>query len=132
MYLFVYGTLKTGFHNNHYLSSADPIGEFKTEPRYRLFSNGYFPMMWEDAKDGYSVLGEIWDIDDDEVPAIDAHEVLYHRALIGIEDIDGLKSALAEPWDDPHKEVDEPEVYGYIYDAWPDEDLQECYSQWPP
>ena len=57
--------------------------------------------------DGYSVLGEIWNVDLYQMYVIDAHEALYHRAEIAVE-------------------VDLSPVYGYIYDAWPDHRLIEC------
>jgi gamma-glutamylcyclotransferase (GGCT)/AIG2-like uncharacterized protein YtfP len=112
MYLFVYGTLKEGHRNNHYLSNADLIGEFETEPHYRLFDNGNFPMMVEDREDGYSVLGEIWTVDEDDIDEIDFHEALYRRDIVEI------------------RNFEDEVVFAYIYNHRVYH-FQECYGQWP-
>ena len=39
----VYGTLKQGFGNNSLLADAEFMGEFKTEPKYSMYSLGGFP-----------------------------------------------------------------------------------------
>ena len=109
MLLFVYGTLKSGHRNNHYLEDQELIGEVETEPLYRLFENGYFPMMIKDNDDGYSVSGELWEVDEDILDELDAHEALYERQLI---EIDGYE-----------------EVYSYIYQFELD-DCMECYGAW--
>ncbi len=111
--LFVYGTLKRGFRNNHLLGNSKFLGVFETEPKYRLFENGYFPMMWEDDKDGYSVQGEVWEVNLFRAFMLDRHEELYHRAAIDIK-------------------ADLGPVHAYIYDAWPDPRLIECYHSWRP
>lgn len=39
--VFVYGTLKRGFHNyDHFLANARFIGEFKTAPNFLLYAPG--------------------------------------------------------------------------------------------
>lgn len=85
MYLFVYGTLKSGHRNNHCLESAKFIGAAITEPRYRLFDNGMFPMLVEDP-DGYAIEGEVWRVDRATLCEIDAHEQLYRRKRVDLED----------------------------------------------
>jgi gamma-glutamylcyclotransferase (GGCT)/AIG2-like uncharacterized protein YtfP len=110
MLLFVYGTLKRGFRNNFYLEDQDFVEEVDTRPLYRLFDNGYFPMMVEDLDHGYSVSGEIWEVDDDFIEIIDDHEMLYERKLIEIDGYD--------------------EVYAYIYVYGDLHSYQECYGTW--
>jgi gamma-glutamylcyclotransferase (GGCT)/AIG2-like uncharacterized protein YtfP len=39
----VYGTLKQGFGNNRLLAEAEFLGEFRTEPKYSMYSLGGFP-----------------------------------------------------------------------------------------
>lgn len=110
MYLFVYGTLKNGHRNNHYLEDQEFIGEFETEPMYRLFENGSFPMMIMD-RSGYSVCGELWKIHDDEViDELDLHEVLYERKEIFIQGFDDV-------------------VHAYIY-VCSLSGCKECYGIW--
>lgn len=41
--LAVYGSLKAGFHNHHYLKNAVFVGEFVTEPEYMMYSFHTFP-----------------------------------------------------------------------------------------
>jgi len=112
MYLFVYGTLKNGHRNNHYLENQEFIGEFETKPRYRLFENGSFPMMIRDKRDGYSVCGELWKIHDENViDELDIHEALYERQVISLKDFND----------------DVVESYIYLYDL---NGCEECYSIW--
>src|SRR5581483_12275143 len=89
IYLFVYGTLKQGHRNNHYLEDQEFICEAETKPLYRLFDNGSFPMMIEDGDEGYAVSGEIWEVDEEMIDEIDNHEVLYHRKRIKVEGFKG-------------------------------------------
>lgn len=61
MKIFVYGTLKKGYHNNQLLSRTD--SKFISEhilPGYKLFHAG-FPVAM--PSDGTSIKGEIWEID---------------------------------------------------------------------
>lgn len=111
MYLFVYGTLKEGLHNNHYLEDQELVGNAETKPYYRLFCNDTFPMMIKDKELGYSVSGEIWEVDEDIIDEIDRHEALYERRLIRVKNF-------------------KEEVWAYIYQGNLDES-QECYGEWP-
>jgi gamma-glutamylcyclotransferase (GGCT)/AIG2-like uncharacterized protein YtfP len=82
MLLFVYGTLKSGHRNNHYLENATLVdNEAETKECYRLFENGKFPALVPDG-DGYSVEGELWDVPDEDVEEIDLHEALYDREFV--------------------------------------------------
>ena len=110
VYLFVYGTLKEGYNNHHYLEDQEFVREAETKPKYRLFDNGLFPMMVEDT-DGYSVSGELWAVDEEIIDEIDTHEVLYERKLVKVK-------GFRQP------------VYAYIY-LHELADCQECYGQWP-
>src|SRR5581483_829958 len=111
MLLFVYGTLKEGYHNNHYLEDQTLIGEVETKPYYRLFCNDTFPMMIRDRRNGYSVRGEIWEVDEEIIDEIDRHEVLYNREIISVNK--GYKN-----------------VYAYLYQE-NVYDCMECYGEWP-
>jgi len=114
MYLFVYGTLKRGYHNNVYLTGQKFVGEAETEPCYRLFDNGLFPMLVED-EDGYSVSGELWRVTREATLEIDLHERLYNRRVVQIAD---------PPTDRP--------IFAYIYKEKIDDSLYECdCGVWP-
>lgn len=43
MILAVYGTLKKGFPNHHFLGDSPFIGNYITEPQYTMYSLGGFP-----------------------------------------------------------------------------------------
>lgn len=61
--LFVYGTLKRGGCNSHYMAGQDFIGQARTEARYRLVDCGGYPGLFPVNENGASVSGEIWDVD---------------------------------------------------------------------
>lgn len=66
-------------------------------------------MMVKDETKGYPVAGEVWQVSPTRVSILDMHEALYHRELIDVEELQN--------------------VQGYLFDAWPDPRLVECY-QW--
>jgi len=64
MKLFVYGSLKRGFSNHHFLAGQEFIGDARTVLRFRMFDCGGFPGVVEaDLEGGYQILGELWNID---------------------------------------------------------------------
>ena len=71
--LFVYGTLRKGQGRSTLLDGQKFLGEVKTEPDYRLYSNGAYPCLVE-AADGVSVQGELWEVHDDCLARLDAVE----------------------------------------------------------
>ncbi|CAN5816477.1 gamma-glutamylcyclotransferase [soil metagenome] len=62
--IFVYGTLKRGLSNSHYLSGQSFIGEARTEPCYRMVDAGGYPGMYRVEESGLSIKGEIWEVDE--------------------------------------------------------------------
>jgi gamma-glutamylaminecyclotransferase len=62
--IFVYGTLKRGLSNHRYLAGQRFVGEARTEPVYRMVDCGGYPGMFPVEKDGVSVRGEVWEVDD--------------------------------------------------------------------
>ena len=64
--LFVNGTLMKGLKLNKNLDGAEFMGEFTTEPCYRLFTiNDIHPGMFEVAEGGVAVAGEMYRMSDE-------------------------------------------------------------------
>jgi gamma-glutamylcyclotransferase (GGCT)/AIG2-like uncharacterized protein YtfP len=61
--IFVYGTLKHGGANHHYLAGQKFLGAARTVPGFRLFALGDFPGMVAVADDRSGVTGEVWQVD---------------------------------------------------------------------
>jgi gamma-glutamylcyclotransferase (GGCT)/AIG2-like uncharacterized protein YtfP len=91
MKVFVYGTLKSGKRRNFYLTrdNAKLLGEVKTEAKYMLYKPLFtdYPCMSE-CKQGISVEGELWEVTDETLAALDSVEGvphLFHRATIKLD-----------------------------------------------
>jgi gamma-glutamylcyclotransferase (GGCT)/AIG2-like uncharacterized protein YtfP len=117
MLVFVYGTLKRGLRLHYHIADQQFMGEANTEPLYELFNCGWYPGLVE-CRDGISIAGEIWEVDDagltilDEVEGVD--EQLFARRRV----------ALLEPFD-------QREVFAYFYlqDV---SNFEKCGPSWPP
>jgi gamma-glutamylaminecyclotransferase len=72
--VFVYGTLKRGGTNHHYIAGQQFVAEARTEPRFRLYELEGFPGMIVDPENGLSVQGEIWAVDDTALALLDELE----------------------------------------------------------
>lgn len=111
--LFVYGTLKRGRKNHRLIAGQEFIGPARTEPRYRLFDCGPHPALVAD-NDGIGVQGELYRVDEEELPDLDAFEevpTLFQREEIRLENVPGP-------------------VFAYLYV--PDVSrLKECGTIWP-
>ena len=63
--IFVYGTLKRGCSNAHYMTGQRFVAEATTEPLYRMVNCGGFPGLIDaEVGQGLSIQGELWDIDE--------------------------------------------------------------------
>lgn len=86
--LFVYGTLKKGHDNHHYLNGCDLIQEaVTTEPIYDLYSVkfGHYPCMVNNGS--YHIFGEVYNVDQNTLKNIDileGHPTFYTRKMIDI------------------------------------------------
>ena len=84
--IFVYGTLKRGCGNHHFLAGQKFAGEAHTAPGFRLFDLGGHPGMVLQPDDREGVAGEIWSVDDACLVRLDAlegiAEGLYHREAV--------------------------------------------------
>ncbi|MCV5331688.1 gamma-glutamylcyclotransferase, partial [Escherichia coli] len=69
--IFVYGTLRKGEYNHHYLSSAQFLGLHETDAQFSLYDVGSYPALSEGQR---SIQGEVYLIDDDTLVALDKLE----------------------------------------------------------
>lgn len=90
--LFVYGTLMTGQERNFYLSrdKAQCCGPARTAPQYSLFRPllADYPCLVEDKKRGKAVEGELWEVSESCLLALDSVEgvpALFQRRVIALE-----------------------------------------------
>jgi len=84
--VFVYGTLKRGGLNHHFLAGQKFLGEARTAPGYRLYSLGDYPGMVRSADPTHEVAGEVWAVDAAGLAALDelegVKEGLYERVPV--------------------------------------------------
>lgn len=68
-YLFVYGSLKKGFENNHIISKAVYISKAKTKAKYAMFkeTKANYPYMIKDSSLGGEVEGELYEINRQDI-----------------------------------------------------------------
>lgn len=71
--LFIYGTLKRGCSNHHYMAGQRFIGPARTTPLYRLVSMGGYPGMIS-SEPGRCIEGELWEVDDACLKRLDVLE----------------------------------------------------------
>lgn len=86
--LFVNGTLMRGLALHRNLAGAEFLGEFRTEPRYRLFSiDDVHPGMFEVPEGGVGVAGEVYRMSPEVLAAVEAGEPpnLY-RGVVHLQD----------------------------------------------
>lgn len=73
--LFVNGTLMRGLELHKNLEGAEFLGEFKTLPKYRLYSiNDIHPGMYEVQDGGVAVTGELYRMSDEIWHKVEAGE----------------------------------------------------------
>jgi len=79
--VFVYGSLKAGFHNNRYLADAKLLGKSISPPRFALLDLGAFPAA---IRGDHILTGEIYEVDAKTMRNLDRLEgngYLYQREL---------------------------------------------------
>jgi gamma-glutamylaminecyclotransferase len=88
---FVYGTLKRGFPNHHYMDGATFVAQARTVDAYPLVVGGtwYTPYLIPEKGHGHRVKGEIWDVPQHMLPALDQLESVhlpngYRRSMIPV------------------------------------------------
>jgi len=91
MYLFVYGTLKNGFHNHQLLEDAEFICSATTKQKYPMVNiEEYFPYLIDEEGEGCHVEGEVYKIDEKILAILDILEGypdLYNRHKITVKSL---------------------------------------------
>lgn len=80
--VFVYGTLRQGQSNHHYVQDCELLGRFDTPKEFALFDLGAYPALTCGSK---SVVGEVYVINDEVLASLDRLEdvpVKYRREQI--------------------------------------------------
>jgi gamma-glutamylaminecyclotransferase len=93
--LFVYGTLKRGHCNHHWLEGQQHVGDAVSAPIYRMHDLGGFPgLVLATDGGGIGIHGEVWEVDRDCVRRLDVLE--------GVDagEYELVPAALLPPWDD--------------------------------
>ena len=70
--VFVYGTLKQGERNFHYLQAAEFVGRFSTESIYSMFAFDDYPAVCLGGQ--HAIHGEIYQVDDTQFRSLDELE----------------------------------------------------------
>lgn len=87
-HVFVYGTLKRGCCNHHYLTGQRFLGEARTAPGFILYSLGAYPGMVHSGDPTRQVTGEIWSVTELCLAQLDqlegVGEQLYERVPISL------------------------------------------------
>jgi gamma-glutamylaminecyclotransferase len=115
--IFVYGTLKRGGTNHHYLRQQTYIAEAQTVPGYTLYKPADYPGLVSAANAQEGVTGEIWEITPECLQALDALEGTA----------EGLYARKSIPLASPHQGV-QVETYYYLP---PVEGCPHLGSAWP-
>jgi gamma-glutamylcyclotransferase (GGCT)/AIG2-like uncharacterized protein YtfP len=93
--IFVYGTLKHGGHNHHFMVGQTFIGNAHTTPGFTLFDLGGYPGLVAEPDDTTGVGGEVWSVDDACLAGLDVlegtAEGLYGRGPVPLQDPHGGK-----------------------------------------
>lgn len=74
--IFVYGTLKRGCSNHHFLTGQRFVGDAHTAPGFRLYELRGHPGMVARSDDRDGVTGEVWEVDEAALVRLDALEGL--------------------------------------------------------
>jgi gamma-glutamylcyclotransferase (GGCT)/AIG2-like uncharacterized protein YtfP len=69
IHVFVYGSLKRGFRNHHFLATSQFIGTGTTGRDFDLLDLGYFPAMVKGG--GFAIRGELFSVDGKTLRSLD-------------------------------------------------------------
>ena len=74
--IFVYGSLKRGFHNESLLYNAKSLGKVKTVKKYPLIvtKNLHYPYLVKEEGKGYEIIGELYRVKKNELEKLDQFE----------------------------------------------------------
>jgi len=83
--LFVYGTLKRGYTNHHYLSGSKFLGRATTKDKFALYSDG-IPYLLKHPPVS-RIKGELYEVDEETLKRVDVlegHPHAYRREKIQV------------------------------------------------
>ncbi|CAH0528893.1 gamma-glutamylcyclotransferase family protein [Vibrio hippocampi] len=93
--VFVYGSLKQGFSNDHLMAEAKYLGDGTTQSSdYHLVSLGSYPAALKHGR--HPIVGELYQVDDNtfhHLDLLEEHPDFYCREWVAIEDSNGEKVA---------------------------------------
>jgi gamma-glutamylcyclotransferase (GGCT)/AIG2-like uncharacterized protein YtfP len=112
--VFVYGTLKRGYHNHRILGDSKFLSEATTKPLYKLYDCGSYPCITFDEKDGRAIKGELFEVSSSDILMnldwLEAVPDLYRRDKIQL--------------------ADDTEAIGYIFNR-STAKFKDCGTEWP-
>jgi gamma-glutamylcyclotransferase (GGCT)/AIG2-like uncharacterized protein YtfP len=79
--LFVYGTLRAGGPANHLLDGSTLVGNGIRLPGYKMFNAGTYPLVVPAALE-YSILGDLYEVDEKTLVELDKFEGNQYRRRI--------------------------------------------------
>lgn len=89
--VFVYGTLKRGQRNDHYLHKAEFAGRFITDPVYSMYCFDTYPAVC--TRGSHAIHGELYHVSDEQFRLLDELE-LYPEYYQRIE----IATHLGDAW----------------------------------
>lgn len=106
--LFVYGTLKRNCRGNYMLQNASFLGSALTTTDYELYGGFTYPALIRAKNHGYSVDGELYEVDQETMNLLD----IYEGVESGLYKCEKIKLLSVENDILPLNAV---EIYSYIY-----------------
>jgi len=97
--VFVYGTLKRGFGNHHFLMGSRFIGTGHTVEKFAMHTEGGIPFVVENEPVSY-IYGELYSVDNsvlDNLDRLEGHPTWYRRQEIEIH-LDGGTNPTVKAW----------------------------------
>lgn len=85
--IFVYGTLKRGCRNHHYLKEASFLGQAETCEKYSMRKHEYWYPAAIESIPNYPIPGELWLCSEDTIKSLDRLEdipSLFYRKEVPI------------------------------------------------
>ena len=93
--LFVYGSLKQGFPNEHVNTGRRAAGQYRTQERFGMYllGPGEVPCLVSPPGAGHQVIGEVYEVNDDDLRRMDRLERIgepegYERVEVAVERFD--------------------------------------------
>lgn len=95
--IFVYGTLKQGYHNNQLLRGSRFVGRATSLSPYAMLDGRGFPYLAE-AADGHPVRGELFEVSDEVLANVDRLEGYPHHYTREVRQFATLDGRVHSAW----------------------------------